>query len=387
MQTSTDRIVTTHCGSLARPHDLLEVMREKEHGRAYDHEEFERLVAEAVTDTVAHQDAVGLDVVNDGEMSKASFFTYVVERLDGFDADEGERVMPPSWQREIDAFPDWYERYFDKYTETVVPLRAMACTGPVSYVGHEQLQRDLANLRAGLDADGVDATEAFVPATSPRGFGVNRYYESDDAYLEAVAEALRTEYLAIVDAGFLLQVDDPWLIEIMTGAPGSDPDENRRTAARHVEIVNHSLRDIPTSSIRLHTCYGLNAGPRVHDLDLAEVAPMMLRIRAGGYSFETANPRHAHEWKIWRDLELPDESVLIPGFLGHATPYVEHPELIADQVCQYASVVGRERVIAGADCGYSSRASFAPEIPDSVVWAKFAALAEGAERASERLWA
>ena len=386
MQRSTDRIITTHCGSLARPRPLLEVMREREHGRPYDVERFESLVSEAVDDTIRHQSDVGLDVVNDGEMSKASFFTYVVERLDGYSAEEGESVMPPSWQREVDQFPDFYDRYFTKYEETVVPLRAMACTGPVSYVGHTQLQRDLDNIRHALEQDGVDVTEVFVPSTSPRGFGVNAYYDSEDEYLEAVAEALREEYLAIVDAGFLLQVDDPWLIEIMTGGPGTDPAENLRTAQRHVEIVNHSLRGIPTESIRLHTCYGLNAGPRVNDLMLADVAPVMLGIRAGGYSFETANPRHAHEWKIWRDLDLPDESVLIPGFLGHATPYVEHPELIADQIQQYASVVGRERVIAGADCGYSSRASFAPEIPDSVVWAKFGTLVEGAERATEVLW-
>lgn len=386
MQTSTDRIVTTHCGSLARPRPLLEVMREKEHGRPYDADVFEKLVEQAVHDTVAHQSRVGLDVVNDGEMSKASFFTYVVERLDGFSTEDGESVMPPSWQREVDAFPEYYGRYFGKYTETVVPLRAMACTGPVSYTGHEQLARDLENLRSALSADGVTAGEAFVPSTSPRGFGINRHYRSEDQYLEAVAEALREEYLGIVEAGFLLQVDDPWLIEIMTGGPGTDADENRRTAERHVEIVNHSLRGIPTEKIRLHTCYGLNAGPRVHDLMLAEIAPLMLRIRAGGYSFETANPRHAHEWKIWRDLELPDDSVLIPGFLGHATPYVEHPELISDQIQQYASVVGRERVIAGADCGYSSRASFAPEIPDEVVWAKFAALVDGAQRATAALF-
>lgn len=386
MQTSTDRIITTHCGSLARPRPLLEVMREKEHGREYDRQEFESLVVDAVHDTIRRQSDTGLDVVNDGEMGKASFFTYVVERLDGYSPEDGESVMPPSWQREVDQFPDYYDRYFGKYTETVVPLRAMACTGPVSYVGHDQLQRDLDTLRSALDQDGVDVAEAFVPSTSPRGFGVNRHYANDDDYLVAVAEALREEYLAIVEAGFLLQIDDPWLIEIMTGGPGTDPADNRRTAERHVEIVNHSLRDIPTERIRLHTCYGLNAGPRVNDLMLAEIAPLMLRIRAGGYSFETANPRHAHEWKIWRDLDLPDDSVLIPGFLGHATPYVEHPELISDQIQQYARVVGTERVIAGADCGYSSRASFAPEIPDEVVWAKFAALVEGAERATDALF-
>lgn len=384
MQHSTEQILTSHCGSLARPHALLEIMREKEHGRPYDKEAFAAAVSAAVQVTVAHQVDVGLDVVNDGEQGKASFFTYVVERLDGFATDVGEPVLPPSWERETRMFPDFYDRYFAKYTETVVPLRAMACTGPVSYRGHDQIARDLANLRAATQHQPV--MEAFVSSTSPRGFGVNRFYATETDYLEAVAEALREEYLAIVDAGFVLQVDDPWLIEILSGGPDSDPAQRVRQAHEHVEILNHALRDIPADRIRLHTCYGLNAGPRIHDLDLAEIAPYMLAVNAGAYSFEVANPRHAHEWAIWADLKLPEDKVLLPGFLGHATPYVEHPHLIADQICAYASLVGRERVIAGADCGFSSRASFAPEGPDSIVWHKFAALVEGARLASARLW-
>lgn len=386
MRTSTERILTTHVGSLARPRPLLETMREKEHRRPYDAALFARQVRDAVCATVWRQVDVGLDVVTDGEQGKASFFTYVVERLDGFSPGHGEKVLPPSWLREVEAFPAFYERYFDKYTETVVPLAAVACTGPVSYRGHDAVATDIANLRAALAAVDGDVAEAFIPSTSPRGFGINRHYDSETAYLEAVAEALRVEYLAIVDAGFLLQIDDPWLIEILTGGPGSDRDERARTADEHVDIVNHALRGIPPERIRLHTCYGLNAGPRIHDLDLAQIAPYMLRINAGGYSFEVANPRHWHEWKIWADLDLPDDKVLIPGFLGHATPYVEHPELIADGIANYASLVGRERVLAGADCGYSSRATFAPEIPDEVVWEKFRALVEGARLASKRLW-
>lgn len=384
MQRSTERILTTHCGSLARPRGLLEIMREKEHGRPYDRQAFDAEVRRAVHDTVAHQAEVGLDVVNDGEQGKASFFTYVVERLEGYSADEGEPVMPPSWTRETEAFPDFYERYFTKYEETVVPLRAMACTGPVSYRGHDQVAADIANLKAAVDE--VDVTEAFLPSTSPRGFGVNHHYDTETDYLVAVAEALREEYLAIVESGLLLQVDDPWLIEILTGGPGTEEADRVREAEEHIEILNHSLRGIPADRVRLHTCYGLNAGPRVHDLDLAVIAPFMLKVDAGAYSFETANPRHAHEWRIWEDLALPDDKVLVPGFLGHATPYVEHPRLIADQIGHYAALVGPERVIAGADCGFSSRASFAPEVPDSVVWEKFRALAEGARIASEELY-
>lgn len=384
MQRSTDRILTTHCGSLARPRPLLELMREKEHGRPYDADAFSTEVTRAVRDVVRHQAEVGLDVVNDGEQGKASFFTYVVERLEGYSADEGEPVMPPSWTRETEAFPDFYDRYFAKYEETVVPLRAMACTGPVSYRGQKQVADDIANLRAAMD--GLDVVEAFLPSTSPRGFGVNHYYGSEHDYLAAVAEALREEYLAIVDAGLLLQVDDPWLIEILTGGPGTEEAERVRQAEEHIEILNHALRGIPADRVRLHTCYGLNAGPRVHDLDLAVIAPFMLKVNAGAYSFETANPRHAHEWRIWEDLTLPDDKVLVPGFLGHATPYVEHPRLIADQIAAYARLVGPERVVAGADCGFSSRASFAPEVPDSVVWEKFRALVEGARIASGELY-
>lgn len=384
MQRSTDRILSTHVGSLARPRPLLETMREKAHGRPYDHELFERQAAEAVHASVAKQAEVGLDVVNDGEQSKDSFFTYIVERLDGFSDSEGEPVLPPSWQMEIDAYPGWYERYLTKYTETVVPLKAMACTGPISYAGHDILARDISNLQAAVAEN--DVVEAFMPSTSPRGFGFNQHYADDDEYLVAVAEALRVEYLTIVEAGLVLQIDDPWLIEILTGDGTTSVEERQREADRHVEIVNHSLRDIPTDRIRLHTCYGLNHGPRTHDLGFGEIIPHMLRIRAGAYSFEVANPRHMHEWKLWADIDLPDEAVLIPGLIGHATNYVEHPELIADFIGLYADQVGRERVIAGADCGFSSRASFQPEVDEQVAWKKLEALAEGARIATDRLF-
>jgi 5-methyltetrahydropteroyltriglutamate--homocysteine methyltransferase len=384
MQRSTERILSTHVGSLARPHDLLEAMREREHGRPYDVEGFAKRVTAAVAEVVTEQVRAGLDVVTDGEMSKVSFLTYVKDRLAGFDAGAGERLMPPSWQVEIDAFPGYYADYLGKYQDQVSPMTTMVCTGPISYTGHAQLQTDIDNLRAAIE--GHDVTEAFLPSTSPSGFGRNSYYPSHTDYLAAVAEALRVEYLAIVDAGFLLQVDDPWLIEYLSENPETTPEQRRADAERHIEILNHALRGIPTEKIRLHTCYGLNHGPRIHDLDFRDIAPLMLRVNAGAYSFEVANPRHQHEWKIWRDIQLPEGKVLIPGLLGHATNYVEHPELIADQIELYAGIVGRENVIAGADCGFSSRASFHPEVHPTVVWHKFAALAEGARLASQRLW-
>jgi 5-methyltetrahydropteroyltriglutamate--homocysteine methyltransferase len=337
---------------------------------------------------VRRQAAAGLDVVTDGEQGKVSFLTYVKERLAGFDQVEGETLLPPSWQREIDDFPEYYHSYMSKYSSAVAPMRVMVCTGPVAYSGQQALAADIANLRAALaDRDVAGAvTEAFLPSTSPSGFGRNDYYATEQDYLTAVAEAMREEYLGIVDAGFLLQIDDPWLIEILTDDGHSDPAERRRRAAEHVEALNHALRGIPEDRIRLHTCYGLNHGPRLNDIALAEVAPVMLEINAGAYSFEVANPRHQHEWRIWADQKLPDGKILLPGLLGHATNYVEHPELIADTICAYAGLVGRENVIASADCGFSSRASFAPEVHPTVVWAKFAALAQGAAIATKRLW-
>jgi 5-methyltetrahydropteroyltriglutamate--homocysteine methyltransferase len=384
MQRSTERILTTHVGSLGRPHDLLEIMREKEHGRPYDADGYAKRVTTAVADVVEEQARCGVDVVTDGEMSKVSFLTYVKDRLAGFDASQGERLMPPSWQVEIDAFPEYYAGYLGKYKDQVSPMTTMVCTGPISYDGQAQLQIDIDNLNAALA--GHDVTEAFLPSTSPSGFGRNEYYPNHHDYLAAVAEALREEYLAIVDAGFLLQIDDPWLIEYVSENPNTTPDQRLADAEQHIEILNHALRGIPPEKIRLHTCYGLNHGPRVHDLDFRDIAPLMLKINAGAYSFEVANPRHQHEWKIWRDIPLPDGKILIPGLLGHASNYVEHPELIADTLELYAGIVGRENIIAGADCGFSSRASFHPEVHPTVVWEKFRALSQGATLASERLW-
>ncbi|RZT86328.1 5-methyltetrahydropteroyltriglutamate--homocysteine methyltransferase [Pseudonocardia sediminis] len=387
MQRSTDRILTTHVGSLGRPHDLLEIMREKEHGRPYDADGYAKRVTGAVDEVVASQVGAGIDVVTDGEMSKVSFLTYVKDRLAGFSAGAGEKLMPPSWQVEIDAFPDYYAGYLGKYKDQVSPMTTMVCNAPVSYDGHEQLAIDVANLRAAIAAQPEGSvTEAFLPSTSPSGFGRNEYYGSYGEYLSAVAEALREEYLGIIDAGFVLQVDDPWLIEYLSENPATTPEQRRRDAEQHIEILNHALRGIPPEKIRLHTCYGLNHGPRIHDLDFRDIAPLMLKVNAGAYSFEVANPRHQHEWKIWRDIALPEGKILIPGLLGHATNYVEHPELIADTLELYAGIVGRENVVAGADCGFSSRASFHPEVHPSVVWEKFRALSAGAKLATERLW-
>jgi 5-methyltetrahydropteroyltriglutamate--homocysteine methyltransferase len=383
MHRSTERILSTHVGSLARPHELLDTLAAREHGEDYDPAKLESQVREAVAGVVEKQAEVGLDVLTDGEMSKVSFATYVKDRLAGFTAEGGESVLPASWQVEIDAFPDYYRSYLGKYSKTVAPMRTITCIGPITYTGYDAVATDIANLKAALGQ--VEHVEAFLPSTSPRGFGRNAYYATETEYLTAVAEALREEYLAITGAGLLCQIDDPWLIEILSD-PTAEPPERDRAAREHVEVLNHALRGIPRERVRLHTCYGLNHGPRVHDIPLSTVAPYMLSVHAGAYSFEVANPRHQHEWKLWRDIAPPEGAVLLPGLIGHATNYVEHPELIADQIVTYAELLGRENVIASADCGFSSRASYGPEVDAAVAWEKLRALAEGATLASHRLW-
>ncbi len=383
MRRSTDRILTTHVGSLARPHDLLDTMKEREYGRPYDHDLFDRQVRDAVADRVRQQVENGIDIVTDGEMSKVSFLGYVKDRLGGYEVDMTEGRLPPSWQKEVDDFPDYYAEYFKKYSAAVSPLRRIYCTGPISYVGQELLQTDIENLK--LATADYDVADVFMPSTGPSGFGRNEYYATHEEYLNAVAEAMREEYQAIVAAGFILQIDDPFLIDLLSDHT-LEPDERTRQAWVHVEALNHAIRDIPAESIRHHTCYGLNHGPRMNDIDLIVAIPFMLAINAGAHSFEVANPRHYHEWHIWENVKLRDDKILIPGLIGHATNYVEHPELIADYIVKYANLVGRENVIAGADCGFSSRASYAPEVHPTVVWPKFRALAEGAALATKQLW-
>ncbi len=383
MKRSDDRILTTHVGSLARPHALLDAMRAMDNGGG-DPEQLATLVRSAVHDIVHDQAAAGIDIVTDGEQSKLGFFQYLVARFDGMEARTGSLSLAPSWQLEVDMFPEYYAQYLGKYSSDSGPSKAnvMVCTGPISYAGQEALQRDIDNLKAALSD--VEVVEAFMPASAPHPFGINEYYATEQQYVLAIADALREEYLAIVDAGLILQVDDPFMIDLLMEDRASE--DRRRIVDEHIEVLNHALRGIPTERIRLHTCYGLNHGPRLHDAPLSEVVGPMLRINAGAYSFEVGNPRHQHEWRVWEDTKLPDGKILIPGFLCHAHNFVEHPQLIADGIGRYAGLVGRENVIAGADCGFSSRAIYSPEVHPTVVWAKFRALSEGARLASEALW-
>jgi len=379
MKHSQARILTTHAGSLPRPADLLELMQ-----RAPRDEACAARVRSAVDDAVRRQVATGLDIVTDGEMSKPSFITYVTDRLTGFEPSPEPGTLPWSGSKEVAAFPEFYEPSLRQSPNAAAPR--FRCTGPIAYRGQALVQRDIDNLRAALK--GLAVAEAFIPAIAPsnvEGRQQNLYYKTDEDYLFAIAEAMRAEYAAIVDAGFLLQIDDPRLVTYYILRRDSTVDECRRWAALRVEALNHALRDVPCDRVRFHTCYSINMGPRVHDMELKDVVDLILRVKAGAYSFEAANPRHEHEWRVWRDVKLPEDAVLIPGVITQSTVLVEHPELVAERLARFASVVGRERVIAGADCGFASFAG-STEIHPSIVWAKLAALVEGARLATTRLW-
>jgi 5-methyltetrahydropteroyltriglutamate--homocysteine methyltransferase len=377
------RVLTTHVGSLPRPADLLDLMKAKLAGSAYDRPAYERRVKSAVAECVRKQVETGIDVVGDGEQSKPGFFTYVSERLEGFEArPQLKRRMFPA---EVAAFPEYYEKYFREAMTggAIAPVVPLVCTGPVNYCGEEALARDIANLKAAAAKAG--ARDAFMPAVAPSGVGTNEYYGSEEEFFHQVGRALSTEYQLIVESGLQLQVDDPFLCDIFAD-PALDAAGRKKRAGMYVEAVNDALRGIPPGKVRYHTCYGINEGPRIHEAALSDVVEHMLKVNAGAYSFEAANPRHEHEYHLWETVKLPEGKVLIPGVITHASNIVEHPLLIAERLVRFAKLVGRDRVIAGADCGFSSQASYHTEVHPTVVWAKFEALREGARLASRQLW-
>ena len=387
MKRSTDRFLTTHVGSLARPRELLQAMSKKERGENYDGAAFQALVRDAVSSVVDRQAAAGIDIICDGEQGKASFLTYVGERLGGFEPreEEGEDLWKES--RETLAFPEFYELH-KRYRAGIVasPVR-LVCTGPVTYNGHASLEQDIARIKS--TTTDIPVEEVFMTAISPsdiEGQQANAFYASEEEYLYAIADAMHEEYQAIVDAGLLLQIDDPRLLTYYISQPDLSVEDCRSWALRRVDALNHALRGIPPERVRFHTCYGINIGPRVHEMNLRDIVDIMLRVNAGGYSFEAANPRHEHEWTVWENVELPSGKVLLPGVISHSTPLVEHPELVAQRLIRFASAVGKENVIGGSDCGFSSFANTEPEIHPTIVWAKFQSLAEGARLASRQLW-
>jgi 5-methyltetrahydropteroyltriglutamate--homocysteine methyltransferase len=387
MKQSADRFLTTHVGSLARPAELLEIMFAKERGQNYNLQVFHSSVQAAVHDVVSRQVAAGIDVIGDGEQGKASFLTYVSERLSGFEPreEEGEDLWKES--RETLAFPEFYTAHQHYRTGIIAKPVKLVCSGPVKYCGQESLKRDIENLKAATKES--DTEEVFMTAISPsdiEGQQANEYYRTEEEYLVAIADAMHQEYRTIVESGLLLQVDDPRLLTYYISRPDLTVDDCRRWAEKRVEIVNHALRGIPSDRVRFHTCYGINIGPRVHEMNLKDIVDIMLKVNAGAYSFEAANPRHEHEWKVWENVKLPEGKTLIPGVISHSTPLVEHPELVAQRLQRFASVVGKENVIGGSDCGFSSFANTEPEIHPVIVWEKFRNLAEGAKIASRELW-
>ena len=384
MKRSVDRILVTHVGSLPRPPELIELVRAKLRGETVDPQTHAKVLKDSVAGIVRKQIELGVDVIDDGEFGKPSFVSYGNERLGGFSPRTGGGGISP-WanSREARTFPEFYQAQMGSVSAQHARL---VCTGPVTYTGEAALKTDLANLKAALN--GVNPAEVFVPAISPASFedwNKNEYYKTDEDYVVALGEAMRTEYQAIIDAGFLLQIDDPRLVTYYILHPEESVADCRKWAQMRVAALNHSLRGIPTEKIRYHTCYGINMGPRVHDMELKDIIDIILGIRAGAYSFEASNPRHEHEWTVWKGAKVPDGTILIPGVITHSTVLVEHPELVAQRLVKYAGVVGRENVIAGTDCGFATFAG-ADEIHPSIVWAKFDAMVKGAEIASRELW-
>jgi 5-methyltetrahydropteroyltriglutamate--homocysteine methyltransferase len=383
MRRSIDRILTTHAGSLPRPDDLRDMLTARDDGRPYDQAAFTARVRGGVAEVVQQQMASGIDVINDGELSKRSFSTYARERLSGFEERPPTPHEPPSMISGRDM-PEFAEYFVNRggFGGASANARQVFCTGPLRYIGHAAVQADITHFEAALT--GVEVGEAFLPAVAPgtiEHWLRNRYYPNDEAYLYAIADAMREEYRAIVDAGFLLQIDDPDLLDAWQIHPHLSVAEYRTFAALRVEALNHALRDIPPERVRLHVCWGSYHGPHKYDIPLKDMVDLILKVRVEGYSVEASNPRHEHEWRVWEDVKLPAGKVLIPGVVGHATDFIEHPELVAERLVRYARLVGRENVIAGTDCGLGGRVGH-----PKIVWAKFEAMAEGARLATRQLW-
>jgi 5-methyltetrahydropteroyltriglutamate--homocysteine methyltransferase len=383
MRNSRDRILTTHVGSLPRPPALLNLLRAKAAGQLQDERALIDEIESAVEAVVKRQADIGIDVVSDGEMSKPSFLHYVRERLSGLAVTQEALPWYLSDSREVKAFPEYYAE--DLRRNPLPPFKRVICNGPLTYVGHDKVQADIRRFKAALAAGSM--TEGFLPAISPSNveFWIsNEYYKSTEEYVIALADAMHEEYQAISDSGLILQVDDPRLVTQYTLDPSLSVQDYRKWAEFRVEVLNHALRGIPQQQIRLHTCYSLEFGPRTTDLELKDVVDIMLKVRAGAFSFEAANPRHEHEWKVWRDVRVADDKILIPGVITNSNVLVEHPELVCDRILRFTEIVGHERVIAGTDCGFGTFAGAMP-IHETVVWAKFEALVAGARLATDHL--
>jgi 5-methyltetrahydropteroyltriglutamate--homocysteine methyltransferase len=373
MRRSTERILVSHAGTTPREPDLP--------------------LPEAVKEVVRKQVAAGIDVVNDGELSKSNFLNYVRDRLGGIEPAAGKASQLPPRNinaRDMREFPQFFKSGgggFGRNRPGAPPAAPfpgpMVVSGPLTYVGEATTRADIANLKAALDSVGGEV-EGFLPAVAPgtiEHWLYNQYYKTDEEFLFALAEAMGHEYKAITDAGLNLQIDDPDLPDGWQMFPDMSVDEYRRYASLRVDAINHALRDVPEEQVRLHVCWGSGLGPHKNDIDLRDIIDVILKAKAQVYSIEAANPRHQHEWRVWQDVKLPEGKSFMPGVVGHATDIVEHPRLIADRLVQYANLVGKDNVIAGTDCGVGSRVW-----NGEIAWAKFAAMAEGARIATRELW-
>jgi 5-methyltetrahydropteroyltriglutamate--homocysteine methyltransferase len=383
VRASTDRILTTHVGSLPRPQNVVELLARKEAGEPYDLAAFEAAMRDAVAEVVRKQRAAGVDVVSDGEQSKPSYATYVKDRLTGFSGDS-----PAMRGADLDDFPGYFRKLMSGRVGAV-KLARPCCTGPIAVRDRAPLEADLA--RFGVALAGSGGTEGFMNAASPGVIAVfqpNRHYGTQSTYLQALADAMRDEYRSIVGAGFLLQVDCP---DLAMGRHVTYKDESEDDFVRHaeaqVEALNHALEGIPADRVRMHLCWGNYAGPHHRDIPLAKIFGVVMKVKAQALLFEAANPRHAHEWRVFaeRKAEIPDDRVLVPGVIQSTSNYIEHPELVAERLVRFADIVGRERVMAGSDCGFST---FAGEglVDPEICFAKLAAMVEGAAIATRRLW-
>lgn len=380
MKTSKERILTTHVGSLPRSPAVADLLLKKENGEVVDQHEFEAVLGEAVATAVREQVAAGIDIVSDGELSKIGYATYIKDRLSGF---SGHRARKPA----LDLQP--YPEYMEKMALVAgkQSFRRQCCTGPVKVTSTQPLQFDLVNFRRALNA--TPATDAFMNAASPgvvSAFQPNDYYPTHGAYLEAIAAAMQDEYEAIVAAGFVLQVDCPDLAMARhTGFQELSEAEFLKQAEQQVEALNTALVHIPADQLRMHVCWGNYEGPHTHDIDLVKILDIILKAKPAAILFEASNPRHAHEWAVWKDASIPDDKILVPGVVDSTSNYVEHPELVSQRICQFADIVGRERVLAGTDCGFATFAGVG-KVDSRIVWKKLETLAAGARLASRKLY-
>jgi len=388
MKRSSNRILTTHVGSLIRPDALQEFLRARQAGKPYDQKAYDACLTQAVAEVVRQQAAAGVDVVSDGEFGKSiSWSQYALERLSGFERRPIKHDAANPFKRGADRtrFAEFYAELDAR--EGVATTTEAICVGPIKYTGHAELQRDIDNFKAALKAAKVE--EAFLPVAAPASVipdRKNEYYKSDDECMAAIAAAMRTEYKMIIDAGFVVQLDDARnAVTYDRMVPPASFADYRRWLAAQVDIINHAIEGLPQDRIRYHVCWGSWPGPHVSDVPLKDIVDLILQVKVGAYVIEGANPRHEHEWKVWKDAKLGEGQVLIPGVISHATNVVEHPELVAERIVRLAQIVGRENVIAGTDCGFA-QGPFHRRVHPSIMWAKLEALAAGARLASKELW-